>query len=118
VAGLPRAEALKRFPLPAFMNPFDPLVVSADAGESMWALHGRAARALERVVRRGPGRYLVVAHGGVLDAAMRCVVGAQPPVRGQGVSFAFGDTGFIRTRYVPGQHLWRIEELRPGDFAQ
>ena len=114
VAGLPREEALEKYPLPDFQNPFDPLVVSANAGESAWALHCRAARALEKVVRRGPGQYLVVSHGAILDAALRCVVGAQPPVRGQGVSFAFGDTGLIRTRYVPGQHLWVIHELKPG----
>ena len=114
LAGLSREEAREKYPLPDFQNPFDPLVVSAQAGESMWGLHGRAARALEKVIRRGSGQYLVVAHGGILNAALWCVVGAQPPVRGQGVNFALGDTGFIRTRYVPGQHLWVIYELRSG----
>ena len=115
VAGLPHEEALKRYPVPDFQNPFEPLVVSADAGESVWALHCRAARALEKVIRRGPGQYLVVSHGGTLNAALRCVVGAQPAVWGQGVRFALGDTGFVRTRYGPGQHLWVIDELNPGE---
>jgi 2,3-bisphosphoglycerate-dependent phosphoglycerate mutase len=115
VAGLPREEALKRYPLPDFQNPFDPLVVSANAGESAWALHCRAVRALEKVIRRGPGQYLVISHGGILNAALGCVVGAPPPVRGQGVNFNLGDTGYIRTYYVPGQHLWAINELKPGE---
>jgi len=114
LAGLSHEEARAKYPWPDFQNPFDPLVVSANAGESMWALHCRAASALEKVIRRGPGRYLVVSHGGILNAALRCVVGAQPPVNGQGVRFALGDTGFIRTRYAPGQHLWVIHELKPG----
>ena len=115
VAGLSREEAEEKYPFPDFQNPFDPLIVSANAGESMWALHCRAARALEKVIRRGPGQYLVVSHGGILNAALRCVVGAQPPVSGQGVSFDFGDTGLIRTRYIPSQHLWVISELKPGE---
>ena len=114
LAGLSHEEAREKYPLPDFQNPFDPLVVSANAGESMWALHCRAASALEKVVRRGPGQYLVVSHGGILNAALRCVVGTQPPVNGQGVSFALGDTGFIRTRYIPRRHLWVINELKPG----
>ena len=118
VAGLPHEEALEKYPLPEFHNPFEPLVVSANAGESAWALHSRAANALESVIRRGPGRYLVVAHGGILNAALRCIVGAQPPVRGQGINFGFGDTGFVRTRYVPDQHLWVIQEFNPGDQSQ
>ncbi len=114
VSGMPHEEALEKYPMPDFQNPFEPMIVSADAGESVWALHGRAARALERVIRRGPGQYLVVSHGGTLSAALRCVVGAQPAVRGQGVRFALGDTGLVRTRYTPDQHLWTIIELNPG----
>ena len=114
VAGMSHEEALEKYPMPDFHNPFEPMIVSANAGESVWALHCRAARALERVIRRGPGQYLVVSHGGVLSAVLCCVVGAQPAVWGQGVRFALGDTGFIRTRYTPGQHLWTISELNPG----
>ena len=115
VAGLAREEALEKYPLPDFQNPFDPLIVSANAGESAWALHCRAVRALEKVIRRGPGQYLVISHGGILNATLRCVVGTPPSVRGQGVNFSLGDTGYIRTHYAPGQHLWVISELRPGE---
>ena len=83
IAGLPHQVARARYPLPDFHNPFQPHVVSADAGESAWAFHCRAARALEKVIRLGKGRYLVVAHGGILNATLRCIVGAQPPVIGR-----------------------------------
>ena len=114
LGGLPRKEAQRKYPVPDFHNPFEPHVVSANAGESMWAFHCRAVKALEKVIRRGPGQYLVIAHGGILNAALWSIVGTQPPVTGQGVSFSLGDTGYIRTRYVPSQHLWVISEMKPG----
>ena len=114
LSGMSYQVARAKYPLPAFHNPFQPHVVSADAGESTWALHCRAARALEKVIRRGSGRYLVVAHGGILNAMLRTVVGAQPSVSGQGIEFAFGDTGYIRTLYKPDRHLWVIREFVGG----
>jgi len=114
IAGMSYDEAHKKYPLPDFHNPFDPHVVTANAGETMWAFQSRAARALEKVIRRGPGHYLIVAHGGILSAAMRCIVGAQPPVTGQGIDFSFGDTGFVRTHYTPNQNHWVIHELVHG----
>lgn len=114
LAGLPFQVAIRTYPIPGFHNPFQPFVVSAGEGESTWSLHSRAARALERVIRRGRGSYLVVAHGGILNAAMGCIVGAQPPVSGQGVTFSFADTGYIRTAYDPNRHHWVIRELVHG----
>ena len=111
VAGLPFAVARSRYPVPAFRGPFDPYIASAGQGESEWAMHGRAALALEKVVCRGPDTYLVVAHGGILNAAMRCIVGAQPPVNGQGIHFAFGDAGYARTSYNPANHVWTLREF-------
>jgi 2,3-bisphosphoglycerate-dependent phosphoglycerate mutase len=109
LAGMSRQVALVRYPKPAFRNPYEPFCGS---GESDWELHCRAARAVEKVVRRSAGNYLVVAHGGILNAALRTIVGAQPPVNRQGIWFAFGDTGYVRTAYDPAQHQWVIEELK------
>jgi 2,3-bisphosphoglycerate-dependent phosphoglycerate mutase len=109
LAGLAYDVAQARYPRPAFHNPYDPL---CGTGESSWQLYCRAARAVEKVVRRGPGQFLVVAHGGILNAALRGLVGAPPSVNRQGVWFAFGDTGYVRTVYDPEQHRWGILELR------
>lgn len=114
VAGMAFEEARKKYPVPDFHNPFEPHVVSANAGESNWAFYCRAAGALEKVIRRGPGQYLVVAHGGILNAALWCVCGTQPSPTGQGLSFSLGDTGYIRARYAPRSHRWNIYELKPG----
>lgn len=111
LAGLPFDVANERYPRPDFANPFQPYAPSTGEGESGWDLHRRAAGALQRVVRRGRPSTLVVAHGGVLNAAMRCILGVTPGLSGSGVRFAFGDAGFVRTSYSPSRHLWTIREM-------
>ncbi len=98
LAGLPFAEAEARYPWPAFRNPYEPFF---ETGESDWAIHMRAARAIERLVLLGPGRTLVVAHGGILNAALRHIVG-------RAASSAPGRA--LR----PGRHRLRLRQLRPG----
>lgn len=111
LAGLPFAEAETRFPWPAFRNPYEPFFGS---GESDWAIHLRATRAVAQLVQHGPARTLVVAHGGILNAALRHIVGAPPPVNRQGVHFALADTGYACASYDPGHHQWWLTELMVG----
>lgn len=111
LAGLPFDEARERYPRPDFANPFQPYLPTTGEGEGGWDLMVRAAGALQRVVRRGPGSYLVVAHGGILSAAMYCILGISPPPTGAGVRFIFGDACFVRASYDPGRHVWTIREM-------
>jgi 2,3-bisphosphoglycerate-dependent phosphoglycerate mutase len=118
VAGLTVEEAGERYPLPDYLSPFDDLVPTAregeSSGESAWALQARVIRALQRVVQRGPGRSLVVAQGGSLSAALRCVVGAPPGGSGQGLRFSLGDTGYARLFFTPRLNSGVFRELRHG----
>ena len=111
LARLPFDLANERYPRPDLANPFQPYVPSAGEGEGAWDLYTRAAGALQRVVRRARSSSLVVAHGGILNAAMRCMLGIPPGLSGSGVHFAFGDAGFVRTSYSPSHHLWTVREL-------
>jgi 2,3-bisphosphoglycerate-dependent phosphoglycerate mutase len=111
LAGLPYAEARQRYPQPAYRSPYEPYW---GTGESEIEFAARVALAVERLVRRGSGAYLVVSHGGALNVALRHIVGAQPPVSGMGVWFHFGDTGFARLTYRLDQHVWVLRELNPG----
>jgi len=111
LAGLPFDVAASRHPKPDFRNPYEPFY---GVGESDWEIHCRAIRATERIIRRGAGCYLIVSHGGILNAALRGIVGAHPPINGQhGIWFALGDTGYVKTVYTPAKHQWLIEELIP-----
>lgn len=111
LAGLPFDVAETQYPRPHFRNPYEPFY---GVGESVWEIHVRAIKAVESVVRRGKGCYLVVAHGGILNAALRHIVGAPPPLNGQhGIWFALGDTGYAKAVYDPTKHEWLLEELKP-----
>lgn len=112
LAGMPIEEAKVRYPRPRFRGPYEAF---HGVGESDWDLHCRAASAVQRLVRQGVGRYLVVSHGGMLNAVLRVLVGAQPPINGSGVWFGFGDTGFMRCQYAPAKHEWTLLEFQPGE---
>jgi 2,3-bisphosphoglycerate-dependent phosphoglycerate mutase len=109
--GLTFAEANRRFPRPVFRGPFEPV---AGIGESEIDLQYRISLALQRVIRRGPGRYLVVSHGGAINAALRVITGSSFPVNGAGVWFQLGNLGYAIARYYLGNHNWQIQEIQPG----
>ena len=111
LAGLPFEVARERYPKSDFANPFEPYVASTGEGESGWDLVVRAGNALQRVVRRDRRSTLVVAHGGILNAAMYCMLGVPPPPTSGGVRFGFGDACFVRTSYSPGRHVWTVREM-------
>jgi 2,3-bisphosphoglycerate-dependent phosphoglycerate mutase len=116
LAGLPFDVATSRYPRPEFRNPYEPFY---GEGESDWEIHCRAIRATERIIRRGAGCYLIVSHGGILNAALRGIVGTYPPVNGQhGTWFALGDTGYAKTVYTPAKHQWLIEQLIPEWYPE
>lgn len=111
LAGLPFDVAEERYPKPDFRNPYTPM---AGSGESEWDIYNRAARAVQKLVQRGPGSYLVVAHGGILNTALQTMMGAIPTANQQGFAIAFGDTGYVHLVYYPDQHRWVLLEFMPG----
>lgn len=107
-AGLTAAELReKRLPTEV-RNPFES--ISGD-GEGDWELFLRAGHALQGLLHRPPGNYLVVSHGGILNLAMHAVVGIAPRGNASGPRFRFGNTGFARLIYEPLQHRWSIDAL-------
>jgi 2,3-bisphosphoglycerate-dependent phosphoglycerate mutase len=111
LAGLPRDIAEKRYPKPVFRSPYEPF---CGTGESDWEIYCRGARAVEKIVRHGVGSYLVVTHGGILNSALRTIIGAQPFINQQGMVFGFGDTGYARLEYQSSEHTWILREFNAG----
>jgi broad specificity phosphatase PhoE len=107
MAGLTAEEVRKR-PQPPYATPYDPI---GGEGEGDWALFLRAGQALHRLVRRPPGSYLIVSHGGLLNQLMNAIVGIAPHVDPSGVRFRFENTAFARVVYYPHQHRWTIDAL-------
>ena len=102
------AEEVRKIPQPPYVTPYDPI---GGEGEGNWALFLRAGQALHELVRRPPGRYLVVSHGGLLNQLMHAIVGIAPHVDPSGVRFRFENTAFARVIYYPYQHRWAIDAL-------
>lgn len=111
LARLTFEEAERLYPTPVFRNPYQPFCGS---GESGWQLYTRAVRALESVIQRGAGTYLVVAHGMILNAALGSICGTPPTLNNSGISFSFGDAGFVDLRYHPDRHRWQLFQMDHG----
>jgi 2,3-bisphosphoglycerate-dependent phosphoglycerate mutase len=109
VAGMSREEGARAFPLPDFVGPYDRL--AAGSAESVVELHARAMRAVQALLDLPAGRYLVVAHGGILNAAVSSILGLPVPVNNGGAFFRFGDTCHMDLRYERREHRWTVMEL-------
>ena len=102
------AEEVRKKPQPPFVTPYDPI---GGKGEGDWALFLRAGQALHALLRRPPGSYLIVSHGGLLNQLMNAIIGIAPHVDPSGVRFRFENTAFARVIYFPYQHRWTIDTL-------
>jgi len=112
LSGVRREDAEKVYPKPAFFTPYDAMGVT---GEGDWALYLRAGRAIHKILKRPPARYLIVSHGGILNQAMHVIFGMTPQASGQGVHFRFVNTAFSRVFYDPNKHKWVVWGL--NDFT-
>lgn len=104
--GVKAQEADVHYPRPAFIHPFQRIGFS---GETQWELYLRAGRAVQGLLHRLPGRYLVVSHGGLLNMVLYVALSIVPQANFQGPHFRFQNTAFARLEYTPGQHGWLVE---------
>ena len=102
------AEEVRKKPQPSFVTPYDAI---GGEGEGDWALFLRAGQALHSLLRRAPGSYLIVSHGGLLNQLMNAVIGIAPHVDPSGVRFRFENAAFARIFYFPYQHRWAFDTL-------
>ena len=107
-AGLTAAQVRENFIHPPFTTPYDPVGID---GEGDWELFLRAGQALHKLLKRSPGDYLIVSHGGLLNQLMHAVVGIAPQANNSGTRFRFANTAFARLMYYPHQHRWAIDAL-------
>jgi len=105
LAGLSDEEAAKIAPRPDFMTPYTRF---GKTGESRWELYLRAGKAIKGILDRQPGRYLVVAHGGVLNMAVYVILNISPQADFSGPRFMFHNTTFAVFSYEPEHHNWRM----------
>jgi len=87
---------------------FEPMLRT---GESAWDLYRRAGDALERLLQREPGNYLIVSHGALLNALLRAVLALAPSGRTRQPSFEFANTAFAELSYDEDEGSWRMHRL-------
>ena len=105
VSGLTPEQAALVSPRPDFMTPYTRF---GETGESRWELYLRAGRAIQHILDRFPVRYLVVAHGGVLNMALYAILGIPVQADSGGPRFMFHNTTFATFTYEPERHNWRM----------
>ena len=105
LAGLTPEEAAQVSPRPDFMTPYTRY---GKMGESRWEVYLRAGRAIQHILDRPAGDYLVAAHGGVLNMAMYAILGIPVQTNDSGPRFMFHNTTFATFTYEPQRHSWRM----------
>ena len=108
IAGLTAEEARQQIPRPGFIHPYQPI---GETGESQWELYLRAGRAVQSLLARPVGSYMVVSHGGLLNFVMYAILGITPQANFQGPRFRFRNCSFATLTYWPDVHVWRVEGL-------
>jgi broad specificity phosphatase PhoE len=108
LAGLRREEAAERFPRPDFIPPYMHL---GGTGESRFEIFLRAGRAVQHLLDHGPGRYLIAAHGGILNMALYTILGIPVQADYTGPTFQFLNTSFATLTYTTEEHHWRLVGL-------
>jgi 2,3-bisphosphoglycerate-dependent phosphoglycerate mutase len=107
MAGMPLQEVGTKYPLPAFYSPYR--YFPENTGENIVQLHARASLAVNGLIDNGPGKYLVVSHGNILNAALRGILGSPIPVSYSGVYFGFGDNSYAYLKYYEENHKWVLK---------
>jgi broad specificity phosphatase PhoE len=87
------------------VNFYDLNKAPANGAETMLDLYLRASQGLQEILGGPQGAYLVVAHGAILNMALYAALGL-PIQNGNSPRFNFGNTGYARLRYEPGQRMW------------
>ena len=90
---------------PKFLTPYTRF---GETGESRLEIYLRAGRAIQSIVDRKPGRYLVVSHGGILTMAMYSLLSISPQAHHHGPRFLFENTTFAEFSYKPERHNWYL----------
>lgn len=108
ITGMESEEVAHKFPHRDQINPYQPY---AKTGESEWDLYIRAGRAVQGLLRRESGTYLVITHGGFLKRVLRVTLGIVPEPNLQGAHFRTDNAGVSIFEYYPEDHIWYVRAI-------
>lgn len=90
---------------------FHPYKAPGGNGESLVDLYLRGNQAMQNLIRKPPGSYLVVTHGAILEMAFFAILGLSPQEHFNRVRFRFGNTSVSELSYDPDQNNWFIHSI-------
>ncbi len=108
LAGLTHQDARSRYPRPNFISPYHKIGIT---GETPWETYLRAGRALQSILHKKPGTYLIVSHGGLLNSVVHAIIGIAPHPNEYGPRFLFANGAFSTFEYYPHAHKWLVISL-------
>ena len=86
----------------------DPTQRPGQDGESLLELYARANRALQSLLNRPSGEYLIVSHGAIIQMTLFTVLGLSPVLNFQRLRFQIENTAFSSLSYDPRRQLWLV----------
>jgi 2,3-bisphosphoglycerate-dependent phosphoglycerate mutase len=81
------------------------------SGESLLELFARASQALQSLLNRPAGEYLIVSHGAILQMTFYTILGLSPLLNFQRLRFQFDNTAFSTLSYDPRRQLWSVNGI-------
>ena len=85
---------------------------TAASGEDDWSLYVRGAQALHSLLKRPPGRYLVISHRAILNMVLYSILGIAPQSNFDGAArFRIQNGSFSRFRYFPLARRWQVDMI-------
>lgn len=103
-------EVMRSQEMPNAYTPYDR---PGRTGESRTEVYLRAGRALQNLLDRPPGKYLIAAHGVILNMALYFALGIPCHPSSEGPWFAFHHTSHTSLTYSPDRYRWVL--LRVND---
>lgn len=94
-----------------------PYLAPGESGESIVDLYHRASSALQNLLRRPAGAYLVVSHGAMINLTLYAILGISPHNSPVSPRFIIQNTGFIDLLYDPTIRQWRILRFSGNDTS-
>ncbi len=98
-------EIAQRTPIVDFFQPYEPV---GGTGESQLDLYLRAGLALQKIIRKPPGRYLVISHGAILNKALYVVLGITRQGHYNSPLFRFDNAGYAQPLYKSVTRQWAV----------
>lgn len=89
---------------------FQPYIRLGGQGESQIDLYIRALKAVQDLIHRPPGSYLVVSHGAMMNKVLYVILGITPQGNYNSPIFPFGNTAYISLGFRAETRQWLFYE--------